>query len=78
MAASAYSYSVTAQIVNQTVNDDAGNTLVGSYITFRTGKGNTGVVFIPDNLRTVEHVKNTVRANARLIDDIGAIAETYN
>lgn len=73
MATQQYGWTITSQQNNQTVNDDANNTVVGAYIYFRTNDGNTGAVFVPDNLRTVKHVEAVVTAEAKLIDDIGRL-----
>jgi hypothetical protein len=75
MAPRGYSWKITDQQVDQTRNDSSGNTLVGSLIYYRTGDGNNGVVFITNNLLTLEHVKEIVRADARLRDDIGRLYE---
>jgi hypothetical protein len=70
------SWNITSQVNGQTVNDNAGNTIVGAYIYFRTGEGNQGVVFVPDNQRTEAKVKEVVHAEAQLIDGIGRLAQT--
>lgn len=70
-----HSWRITRQIVDQTTNDDAGNTVVGAYIYFVTGDGNTGVVFIPNNLLNHDHVKATVKAQAKTLDTIGRLHE---
>lgn len=77
MAGQQYSYTITSQVTGQTVNDSNGNTVVGSYVYFVTGAGNSGVVFVPDNLLTVKHVRESVQAQAKLLDDIGALSETF-
>lgn len=64
---------ITSQVADQTRNDNAGNTLVGSLIYFTTGGGNDGVVFVPDNMLTVKHIKTVVQAKANLMDEIGAL-----
>jgi hypothetical protein len=77
MAGIEVTWQVTSQQVDQTVNNAAGNTEVGSYIYYATGRGNSGVVFIPNNLlpnRT--HVKQVIHASAKLLDEIGML--THN
>ena len=74
MAPSNLAYRVTRQVADQTRNDDSGNVVVGSLIYFTTGLGNQGVVFIADNLLTVKHVKETVAAQAALMDSISVIS----
>ncbi len=39
-----YSWSITEQVTGQTINNNAGNTVVGSYVYFTTGQGNSGSV----------------------------------
>lgn len=78
MAQTQYSWAVTSQVTGQVVNDDAGNTIVGSYIYFTTGNGNKGSVFVPDNLQGNEtYVKSAIRAQAKLLDDIGNYSQSY-
>jgi hypothetical protein len=78
MANSGHSYQVASQLVNQTVPDAAGNVIVGSYIYFLTGDGNTGVIFVPDNLLTEAHVKQELQAATRKLDRIGRLAESFS
>lgn len=69
------SWTITATVTDQTINTDASQTVVGAYVYFRTGKGNTGNVFIPNNQFTIENVKVQVRATAKLLDDINDLSE---
>ena len=69
------SWAVTSQQTGQTINDDAGNTIVGTYVYFTTGQGNKGSVFIPDAKYTTKYVTEQVRAQANLIDEIGNLSE---
>jgi hypothetical protein len=71
MAGIEVTWQVTSQTVDQTTNDAAGNTLVGSYIYYQTGRGNTGVVFVPKNLLTEDHVKKVIHEDAKTLDTIG-------
>lgn len=75
MATPNYAWQITRQEADQTRNDASGNVQIGSNIYFTTGQGNQGVVFVPDNLLTINHVKATVRAAAKLMDDIGVLSE---
>ena len=75
--AQGYSWNITSQVTDQTRNDSAGNTQVGSLVYYTTGDGNNGVVFIPNNLLKIKHVQETVRNDARLLDDIGRLTEAY-
>lgn len=67
------SWQITNQVNGQTINDNAGNTIVGSYIYFTTGRGNQGVVFVSDAQRTEANVKTAVHNEAVLIDSIGML-----
>jgi hypothetical protein len=78
MAAGRHSYQVTKVVPNQTVPDALGNVQVGSYIDFLTGDGNTGVIFVPDNLLNEQHVKNTLREAARKLDRISNLQEQFD
>lgn len=73
-----HSYEITSQAPDQTTIGDAGNVIVGTYVYFITGDGNSGVVFIPNNLFNEDHVKATVRAAVRRIDRIGKLSEQFD
>lgn len=70
-------WQVTSQITNQIENTTAGQTLIGVRVFFITGNGNEGSVFIPDTLYNKKNVHSRVKAQADLIDDIGALSENY-
>lgn len=78
MAAFRFSWRIVSQDPGQTAYDDAGNTVVGTYVYFATGMGNKGVKFIPDANYNKDHVKTVVRNHSKLIDEIGALSEEYN
>jgi hypothetical protein len=69
------SWTVTSQQTGQTINDDAGNTVVGTYVFFTTGQGNKGSVFIPDAKYGTKYVAEQVRERANLIDAVGNLSE---
>jgi hypothetical protein len=75
MAGNADSWVITGQVTGQAVNNDAGQTIVGSYVYYKTGFGNTGSVFVPDNLLSEAHVRETVAAAAKLLDGIGRLSQ---
>lgn len=78
MASMRHSYQITGTIPDQTRLGGANNVIVGTLIYFLTGAGNSGVVFIPDNLLSEHHVKETVRAEVRKIDTLNALAEEFS
>lgn len=68
------SWAVTSQAHDQVINTDAGETITGSYVYFRTGAGNSASVFVRDNLFTVDNVKAQINERARLIDEVGELS----
>lgn len=75
MVAPKFTWAIVRQVVNQTTNDLVGDTVVGTYVYYRTGYGNSGVIFVPDNLYSVEYVRNAVRADAKRLDEVGRLLE---
>lgn len=51
----------------------AGNPVVGHQITFLTGAGNRGSVFVPNDHYNVRSVKNLVHAQAVIADEVAAL-----
>jgi ssDNA-binding replication factor A large subunit len=68
-------WQITSQSTNQIENDNAGRTIVGTRVYFITGDGNEGSVFVPDVHYTTRRVREMVRAEATLIDEVGALTE---
>lgn len=68
-------WQITSQLSDQFENTAAGQTVLGVRVYFITGNGNEGSVFVPQNLYTVRNVQERVRAQAQLLDDIGALTE---
>lgn len=66
-------WTVTAQVTDQIVNTNAGQTVVGAYVYFITGDGNEGSVFIPDTHYNAATVKAAVEAKAALLDEVGRL-----
>lgn len=77
MAGERLGWKVTSQVVDQTTTDTAGNVVVGSYIYYITNEGNRGVVFVDNDHLTTKHVQETIRADAKRLDDIGRLAEGF-
>jgi hypothetical protein len=68
------SWTVTGQVTGQTIIDEAGNVIVGSYVFFTTGEGNKDSVFVPDAKRTKQNVTDLIHAQAQLADEIGRLS----
>lgn len=65
---------VTAQVTDQVIVTDAGQTDTGVQIYFTTGEGNSGSVFVSyRHYGDRQHVKGVIHAMAHLIDDIGKL-----
>lgn len=75
MAGKNVPWKITDQLSDQTRNTDASQTQVGMLIYFITGGGNSGVVFVPNNLRTQKHIEETVQKEANLLDLIGGMSQ---
>lgn len=67
-------WTVTAQITDQVINTNAGQTVVGTYVYFTTGDGNSGNVFVPDEHYSAKKVRAMVHAKAELLDEVGGLA----
>lgn len=48
----------------------------GHYITFSTGEGNRGSVFVPDDHYNTASVRKIVAAKARVVDEIAILTGT--
>jgi len=62
-------------VTDQVINTPSGDTVVGNQVYYVTGEGNHGVVFIPIDKWNAKHVTETVRASAKLLDEIAALSE---
>lgn len=65
-------WAVQAQQERTQVNG-AGQVIDGYQVTFRTGGGHTGSVFVPMAQYTPDNVKAAIQAQADLLDTIGAL-----
>lgn len=70
-------WTVTTQLDNQIENTNAGQTILGKRVFFITGDGNEGSVFVPDTIYDANTVKERVRKQARLLDEVGRLSENY-
>ena len=66
-------WTVVAQVTDQIINTNAGQTVVGTYVYFVTGDGNEGSVFIADQHYNAATVKNAIHAKAALLDEVGRL-----
>lgn len=68
---------VTSQLTNQVNNTPTGGSQEGTWIYFTTNEGNSGAVFVPDNIYpNKSKVRALIQAQAQLIDDVGNMFET--
>lgn len=70
----ASSWQVTGQVADQFQFDGAGNPTSGYRVSFITGAGNRGSVFVPEDHYTPEHVRTMVAKQAGVIDAVGSLA----
>jgi hypothetical protein len=69
-------WSVTSVAVDQFDTSTANQVVPGSYVYYRTGEGNDGVVFIPaTRFGDKTKVTNDIRASAQHLDSIAALHE---
>lgn len=73
--ASKRSWQITGQVHDQVIPTAAGQSITGTYVYFLTGQGNDASVFVPDNVYSVQRVKEMVRDRAKLVDDVGELSE---
>lgn len=70
----AVSWQVTGDAPDQVVFRGA-TPQTGHEITFVTGQGNRGSVFVPDDQYTPAQVKKIVAAKAAVVDEVNALHE---
>lgn len=68
------SWQVTGDVPNQWGFDAASNAVAGHVVSFTTGRGNKGSVFVPDDHYTVDEVRALVAAQAKRADDIRSLS----
>jgi hypothetical protein len=66
-------WQVTSQIP-ATMPGPAGRFVKGVTITFVTGKGFSGEVFVPDTAYNTDNVRALLAAQAQKVDDIGTLS----
>lgn len=67
----ATTWSVTGDLPGQYEFDGAGNPVTGHLVSFTTGEGRTGNVFVPDVHYNPGYVRAQIAAKARIADEIG-------
>lgn len=71
-------WTVTSQLANQVKNTATGNTVEGTYVFFTTNDGNSGVVFVPDNIyRDRKKTRQMIEQQAILLDDVGRLSSNW-
>ncbi len=71
----AASWSVTGQ-VEATEFSQQGQMQKGVRISFQTGQGHTGTVFVPQAQYNPDTVRQLVQAQANLMDQVGALSSS--
>lgn len=69
----ATTWEVTGDTPGQYDFDGAGNPVVGHLISFTTGEGRTGSVFVPEAHYNPQYVRTQIAAKARVADEIGSL-----
>lgn len=69
----AATWHVTGQAADQYEVDGAGNPITGYAVSFITGNGNRGSVFVPKDQYREATVKTLIQAQANTMDAIGGL-----
>lgn len=72
----AATWHVTGQAADQYEVDGAGNPVTGYVVSFLTGEGNRGSVFVPKDQYRQATVKTLIQAAANIMDGIGALTSS--
>lgn len=73
----AATWHVTGQNADQFEWDGAGNPVTGYRVSFVTGNGNRGSVFIPvDKYTDVKGTRAVIQQQANLMDEVGTLASS--
>lgn len=71
----ASTWQVTGQAADQFTFDGAGNPVSGYRVSFITGAGQKGSVFVPEEHYTPDKVRTLIAAQAARMDAVAALAE---
>lgn len=66
-------WEVTKDTPDQYDFDGAGNPVLGHAIAFKTGAGNRGSVFVPNDHYNAANVRRLVTAQAAIADEVGVL-----
>lgn len=69
----ATTWEVTGDLPGQYDFDGANNPVTGHLISFTTGEGHQGSVFVPETHYNAAYVRAQVAAKARVADEIGSL-----
>jgi len=78
MAGSQHGWTVTGQVTDQAINNNSGQTVVGTYVYFVTNQGQEGSVFIPDGQYNQKNVTEAIRVKAKALDEVFNLSENYS
>lgn len=67
---------VTEDLPNQYSSPASGTPVLGHVISFQTGKGNLGSVFIPDTQYEPALIKPAIQVKANLVDEVRALTSS--
>lgn len=67
-------WQVTGDLPDQSEFDGAGNAVTGHRITFITGDGNRGSVFVDDDHYNADNVRTLIGAQAAKADEIRGLS----
>jgi hypothetical protein len=67
-------WTVTSSSPNTNV-DTSGRVIKGYTVSFRTGAGHDGTVFVPESQYQPSIVRTMVRTQAAIVDEIAALSE---
>jgi len=70
----AASWTITGQAPDQFEFDGAGNPVSGYRVSFLTGNGNKGSVFVPEVHYEAATVRRLVAAQANRMDEVGSLS----
>lgn len=69
----AATWHVTGQVADQYEVDGAGNPVTGYRVSFLTGNGNRGSVFVPNDQYKEATIRTLIQGQANTMDAIGAM-----
>lgn len=67
-------WTVTSSIPATNI-DSAGRVIKGYQVTFTTGLGHTGTVFVPESQYQPDMVRSAIKAQASIVDAVNTLSE---